>query len=88
MAEVSSRPHDRGRPRQFDEQQALKDAITVFRQYGYEAAGTDRLAHAMGMKKQSIYRTFGLTDALTPTTRTSHTRSRPHFGTDRALRRP
>lgn len=64
MTEVLSRPHDRGRPRQFDEKQALKDAITVFRQYGYEAAGTDRLAHAMGMKKQSIYRTFGNKSAL------------------------
>jgi AcrR family transcriptional regulator len=31
---------------------------------GYEAAGTDALSLSMGMKKQSVYRTFGNKSAL------------------------
>jgi AcrR family transcriptional regulator len=54
----------RGRPRQFDEETAVINALKVFQKLGYEAASTDALSLSMGMKKQSVYRTFGNKSAL------------------------
>ena len=48
-----------GRPRQFDETEALQGAMEVFWRKGYEAAGVRELLDAMGVCRQSFYDTFG-----------------------------
>lgn len=49
----------RGRPRQFDLDEALDKAVEVFWELGYEAADTATLSARMGLSKPSIYNTFG-----------------------------
>ncbi len=48
-----------GRPREFDERQALEQAMQVFWAKGYEAASLCDLIQAMGLSKSSFYDTFG-----------------------------
>lgn len=48
-----------GRPRQFDEQQALDAAMHVFWKRGFEAASIDELLDAMRLNAGSLYSTFG-----------------------------
>src|ERR1700747_310660 len=47
------------RPKEFDRAIALKAAITVFADHGYEGTSTDALLEAMGINRQSMYDTFG-----------------------------
>jgi TetR/AcrR family transcriptional regulator, transcriptional repressor for nem operon len=47
------------RPKEFDRAMALKAAITVFSDHGYEGTSTDALLEAMGINRQSMYDTFG-----------------------------
>jgi AcrR family transcriptional regulator len=47
------------RPREFDAEQALDAAISVFREHGYEGSSTQMLVDAMGIGRQSLYGTFG-----------------------------
>lgn len=47
------------RPRQFDRDQALLQAIRVFCDKGFAAASTEELMKAMGLSRQSMYNTFG-----------------------------
>lgn len=49
----------RGRPLEFDPQQALDAAVDVFWSKGYEAASMDDLLSAMALSKSSLYQTFG-----------------------------
>ena len=49
----------RGRPREFDEEQALAKAAQLFRERGYEPTSTQALSEVMGMGEQSIYNAFG-----------------------------
>lgn len=47
------------RPKSFDQDAALKSAITVFADHGFEGASTDALLQGMGISRQSLYDTFG-----------------------------
>src|ERR1700692_14530 len=47
------------RPKEFDREMALKRAISVFGDHGYEGSSTDMLLRAMGIGRQSLYDTFG-----------------------------
>lgn len=45
----------RGRPREFDTDQAIDAAMMLFWEQGYEAVGVAQLCEAMGIAKQSMY---------------------------------
>lgn len=47
------------RPRAFDRDQVLREAIRVFCDKGFAAASTQELMQAMGLSRQSMYNTFG-----------------------------
>ncbi|MFC6301075.1 TetR family transcriptional regulator [Pseudomonas sp. CCM 7893] len=47
------------RPRAFDRDQVLRQAIQVFCDKGFAAASTEELMQAMGLSRQSMYNTFG-----------------------------
>ena len=49
---------ERGRPREFDIEQALDQAMLVFRQKGYHAASLSELGAAMNLSAGSIYKAF------------------------------
>ena len=52
------------RPRNFNEEQALKSAMHVFWQKGYEATKVPDLLTATGLSRSSLYETFGDKRAL------------------------
>jgi AcrR family transcriptional regulator len=49
----------RGRPRSFDEMEALEKAIQVFWSKGYDGATIDDLVAGMGVGRPSLYAVFG-----------------------------
>jgi AcrR family transcriptional regulator len=53
-----------GRPREFDEDQALDQAILTFWRHGYDGASLTDLTAAMGMPKSSLYSVFGSKEEL------------------------
>lgn len=54
----------RGRPRQFDEDEALTGAMLLFWEKGLSATSLDDLAIVMNMNRPSIYNAFGNKDAI------------------------
>src|SRR6202453_3411904 len=57
MFENTAKP--RGRPRSFDERQALKKATQVFSSKGYDGVTIDDLVAGMGVGRPSLYAVFG-----------------------------
>jgi AcrR family transcriptional regulator len=57
-------PSPKGRPREFECEQALAQALRVFWQRGYEGASMAELTGAMGITKPSLYAAFGNKESL------------------------
>lgn len=57
MFQNTARP--RGRPRSFDESDAIEKAIKVFRAKGYDGVTIDDLVEAMGVGRPTLYSVFG-----------------------------
>ena len=52
------------RPKEFDQEKALQEAIHLFSQQGFAATSTDDLMRVMNVGRQSMYDTFGDKRAL------------------------
>ncbi|MFC0242259.1 TetR/AcrR family transcriptional regulator [Rhodopseudomonas telluris] len=52
-------PKRRGRPRAYEPEQALGQALALFRQRGFAATSLDDLSAATGMNRPSLYGAFG-----------------------------
>lgn len=55
---------DRGRPRAFDRDLALRRAMEIFWEHGYEGASMTDLTTAMGISSPSLYAAFGCKEQL------------------------
>lgn len=63
MEQIAPSP-SRGRPREFDPDEALSAALQIFWRRGYEGASMAELTEAMGITKPSLYACFGNKESL------------------------
>ena len=61
---VVSAPRQRGRPRAYDADTALAQAMSAFWQFGYSGTSLDQLSDATDMNRPSLYAAFGDKRAL------------------------
>jgi AcrR family transcriptional regulator len=64
MTQERAQKQERGRPRNFDPDMALDQALAVFWRNGFQGASMAELTEAMGLSKPSLYATFGDKEAL------------------------
>ena len=62
MTNIETRP--RGRPREFNHDEALDKAMHVFWKRGYEGASLSELIETLGINKPSLYAAFGNKEEL------------------------
>src|SRR5580704_10656245 len=62
--QVRERQMTMGRPREFDTEKALDEAMEVFWRRGYEGATIAELTGAMGINPPSLYAAFGSKEGL------------------------
>lgn len=53
-----------GRPRQFEPERVIDDAVTLFWKRGYQPTTTRELENALGISQSSLYNEFGSKSAL------------------------
>lgn len=56
---MTAKKISRGRPRAFDEDEAVDTALALFHTRGYDAVGVAELGEAIGVKAPSLYAAFG-----------------------------
>jgi AcrR family transcriptional regulator len=61
---VHSAPRQRGRPRAYDADTAIAQAMSAFWQFGYSATSLEQLSDATDMNRPSLYAAFGDKRAL------------------------
>ncbi|MEU5341230.1 TetR/AcrR family transcriptional regulator [Streptomyces sp. NPDC020766] len=76
-----------GRPRGFDADEALEQAMRVFWEQGYEGAGLTELTNAMGITRTSMYAAFGNKEDLFRKALERYTQGPASYGA-RAMREP
>src|SRR6201996_66655 len=57
--EATDEPKRRGRPRAYEPEVALGQALDLFRRHGFAATSLDDLSAATGMNRPSLYGAFG-----------------------------
>lgn len=77
----------RGRPRQFDKNEALDHMMMVFWTKGYEGTSTEDLCKAVGVNKPSLYAAFGNKESMFLQV-LDHYRQAPASYVNRALKMP
>src|ERR1700719_1324153 len=58
-ADTSPNRRRMARPKEFDQEKALRKAVRLFSQKGFAATSTDELMRDMDLGRQSMYDTFG-----------------------------
>lgn len=61
---TSTQKRTRGRPRNFDKDEAIKIALDLFRKKGFDNTSISDLTEAMHLNKPSLYAAFGNKEAL------------------------
>ncbi|MDB5298245.1 MAG: TetR family transcriptional regulator [Phycisphaerales bacterium] len=64
VVDTETRTMARGRPREFDTEQALDSALALFWRNGYEGTSLAALTDAVGVTPTSLYAAFGNKEAL------------------------
>ncbi len=68
-----------GRPREFDTEKALDEAMEVFWRHGYEGATIAELTGAMGINPPSLYAAFGSKEGLLKAALERYAKKRAEF---------
>jgi len=71
-----------GRPREFDTEKVLDEAMEVFWRHGYEGATIAELTTAMGINPPSLYAAFGSKEGLLKAALDRYTEKRAEFMRD------